>query len=164
MLQYGVFRSAVFLGPKLFIFWKKRGCFSESGLFSELTLTRTPLNHTQEVLPLGGCYSMFELTEKRPSYWGPLETASFQSLRERESLLYISAQQAIIHVEISLCWHNNYYFVCSHFYVSLLVQTHTQRSYWWTRRMVCHHRRTLMMRGLRSSAGLSPMTTNDSTH
>ncbi len=43
-------------------------------------------HHTQEVLPLGGCYSMFELTEKRPSYWGPMETVSFQSLREREQL------------------------------------------------------------------------------
>ena len=28
---------------------------------------------------------MFDLTEKRPAYWGPMETSSFRSVAERES-------------------------------------------------------------------------------
>ena len=42
VLQYGVLRSVIYFGPKLSIFWKKRGLlvgvFSKWGLFSELTL------------------------------------------------------------------------------------------------------------------------------
>ncbi len=61
---------------------------------------------------------MFELAEKRPSYWGPLETASFQSLREREPL-YISTTGNYCSVEIIIVLESLYV------HISMCPRTHT---------------------------------------